>query len=139
MIHTPSPTLHREIRTYLGFMDEARKEIDVAEIATYEACEARADAIRARNPETPGPGKYECNDDGPLAEMLHVLAGDTSFLDEEFGEAEFDTWTARIGRFTIGEDSRGFFYYMDYLTVESAQAAFARCRASYEADLAQYE
>ena len=130
-IHTPLPTLHREIEAYLCFMDEARREVDVAELATYEAAEARADAILNSSAETPGPGKFSANDDGPLAEILYFLSLDHSFLDEQIGSVDEHGWFGRIGRFVVETDDQGFFYYMDHVLEAKAEAAFARIEADY--------
>jgi len=137
MIHTPCPTLHREIRAYLGFADEARRPLEeVSMPATYQAACHRADELRHHNPETPGPGRFEGNDDRILAEMLEELAGDTSYLDEEAGDVQAAGWIARIGRFIVEEDERGFFAYHDGGNELNAQAHFALIASDYVALIA---
>jgi hypothetical protein len=112
-------------------MDEARREIQVEELATYEAAEARAEAIRARSPETPGPGRYEFCDDRPLAEILEFLSGDQSYVDEQVGSTSEAGWYARIGRFIVEATEGGFFWYIDHETEIAAEAAFATIEAKY--------
>lgn len=130
-VHTPLPTLHREINTYLEFINEARREIQVDELATYEAAEARAEAIRARNPESPGPGRYEFCDDRQLAEILDFLSGDFSYVDEQVGSTSEAGWYARIGRFVVEVTDQGFFWYVDHESEVAAEAAFATIEADY--------
>ncbi len=132
VIHTPCPTLHREIGQYLAFVDEARTPLEEVNMpATYENACHRADELKYRNPETPRPGRFEGNDDRILAEMLEELAGDTSYLDEEEGEADVAGWIARIGRFCVSQDDQGFFYYQDFDNETAAHVAFETVRPSY--------
>ena len=135
-VYTPqvrTHPLHRDIERYLAFVEEARKEITMPEFPTYEMAEARAEAIRRRTPETPGPGRYQLCDDRELAEILDFLSGDQSYQDEQVGSVDEGGWYARVGRFVCEVDSQGFFWYMDYEEDWNAQKAFARIEAEYEA------
>jgi hypothetical protein len=131
VIHTPCPTLHREIGHYLSFVNEARREIEVSEFATYQAAEARAESIKASNPETPRSGRYEFCDDRLLAEILDHLAGDFSYLDEQVGSVDEAGWYGRIGRFIVEYTDQGFFWYIDHESEPAAEAAFATIEAVY--------
>jgi hypothetical protein len=132
MIHTPAPTLHREIRAYLGFLDIAREPLGEVQMpATYSGAVARAELIRTTNPETPGPGRYEGNDDRILAEMLDELTNDYSYVDEQYSD-ETGYWCCRIGRFTCDQSPDGFFSYHDCLSEPEAEAAFAIFEASLD-------
>lgn len=99
---------------------------------TYQAACARADYLKSHNPETPGPGRLEGNDDRILGEMLEELAGDTSYLDEEAGDVSSAGWAGRIGRFIVEEDSDGFFSYCDDESEVNAQAHFALISSDLE-------
>lgn len=136
-VHTPQVVQRRQlmqdIERYLAFVEEARTPLEeVSMPATYENACHRADELKYRNPETPGPGRLEGNDDRLLAEMLEELAGDTSYLDEEEGEVDVAGWIGRIGRFCVSRDDNGFFYYQDFGNETAAHVAFETVRPSYE-------
>ena len=76
--------------------------------------------------ENTGPGKFEGNANPGLTEALYTASLDTSWIDEETGRADGPCgWAGRIGRFVLFEDDRGFVESLEFLTVESAEKAFA--------------
>lgn len=90
-------------------------------LMNYEECCKRADGLLtgAIDPVRPGPGKFEGNEDSPLAEALYELS--MEFRDDEF------EGLVRVGRFLIDEDEYGFVMVFDYETEEEAKKAFNKC------------
>jgi hypothetical protein len=75
------------------------------------------------------PGKFEGNANRRLAVALCALSMDTSYLDEEAGNADGEGWAARIGRFLVFNDSAGFFSYAEFEDENGARDEFARIEA----------
>lgn len=88
------------------------------------------------------PGKFGGCEDQDLGERLYECAGDSSFWDEDLGEAETFGWYALMLNpfeypkgderyYIVSEDSQGFFDYIEYETEKEAQADWAKLEKEY--------
>ena len=74
---------------------------------------------------TSGPGRFEGQADPYLTYVLHAVALDTSWLDEEASNEIGADWAGRIDRFLLTQDTQGFCTVEEYPSPAQARRAFA--------------
>lgn len=94
---------------------------------------------RAANPSiveeadfTVGPGRFEGQADPYLTYVLHAVALDSSWLNEQAGGDQDTDWAGRIESFVLTQDAQGFCGVDEYPTAAEAQRAFADLQSEIE-------
>ena len=75
---------------------------------------------------TSGPGRFEGQADPYLTYVLHSVALDTSWLDDEASNEIGADWAGRIGCFLLTQDTQGFCSAEEYQSQAQARRAFRR-------------